>query len=70
MDKNVRGLQLHLKRKAQKQKVIQAMDKCIKRLDHMLSPEGRQEVAEREILLRKRRAFDIKGYVKNLYGRR
>ena len=70
MDKNVRGLKLHLKRKAQKQKVIQAMDKCIKRLDHMLSPEGRQEVAEREILLRKRRAFDIKGYVKNLYGRR
>jgi hypothetical protein len=70
MDKNVRGLRLHLKRKAQKQKVIQAMDKCIKRLDHMLSPEGRQEVAEREILLRKRRAFDIKGYVKNLYGRR
>ena len=70
MDKIVRGLKLHLKRKAQKQKVIQAMDKCIKRLDHMLSPEGRQEVAEREILLRKRRAFDIKGYVKNLYGRR
>jgi hypothetical protein len=70
MDKNVRGLRLHLKRKAQKQKVIQAMDKCIKRLDHMLSPEGRQEVAEREILLRKRRAFDIKGYVKSIYGRR
>jgi hypothetical protein len=70
MDKNVRGLKLHLKRKAQKQKVIQAMDKCIKRLDHMLSPEGRQEVAEREILLRKRRAFDIKGYVKSIYGRR
>ena len=70
MDKNVRGLKLHLKRKAQKQKVIQAMDKCIKRLDHMLSPEGRQEVAEREILLRKRRAFDIKGYVKSMYGRR
>ena len=70
MDKIVRGLKLHLKRKAQKQKVIQAMDKCIKRLDHMLSPEGRQEVAEREILLRKRRAFDIKGYVKSIYGRR
>jgi hypothetical protein len=70
MDKNVRGLKLHLKRKAQKLKVIQAMDKCIKRLDHMLSPEGRQEVAEREILLRKRRAFDIKGYVKSIYGRR
>ena len=70
MDKNVRGLKLHLKRKAQKQKVIQAMDKCIKRLDHMLSPEGRQEVAEREILLRKRRAFNIKGYVKSIYGRR
>ena len=70
MDKNVRGLQLHLKRKAQKQKVIQAMDKCINRLDYMLSKEGRAEFAERERLLRARKSFDIKGYVKNLYGRR
>ena len=70
MDKNVRGLKLHLKRKAQKQKVIQAMDKCIKRLDHMLSPEGRQEFSERERLPRERKAFDIKGYVKSVYGRR
>ena len=70
MDKNVRGLQLHLKRKAQKQKVIQSIDKCINRLDYMLSPEGRQEFSERERLLRERKAFDIKGYVKSIYGRR
>ena len=33
------------------------MDKCIKRLDHMLSPEGRQEFSERERLLREEKGI-------------
>jgi len=70
MDKKVRGLKLTLKRKAQKEKIKNAIDNCFNRLDYMLSPEGRQEFSERERLLRERKAFDIKGYVKSIYGRR
>ena len=70
MDKKVRGLKLTLKRKAQNEKIKNAIDNCFNRLDHMLSPEGRQEFSERERLLGERKAFDIKGYVKSIYGRR
>ena len=48
MDKKVRGLKLTLKRKAQNEKIKNAIDNCFNRLDHMLSPEGRQEFSERE----------------------
>lgn len=70
MDKTVRGIKLHLKRKAQNEKIKRAIDNCFNRLDHMLSKEGRQELAEKERLLRERKAFNIKNYVKSLYGRR
>ena len=70
MDNKVRGLKLHLKRKAQKEKIKNVIDNCFNRLDYMLSKEGRAEFDERERLLRARKSFDIKGYVKNIYGRR
>ena len=70
MDKTVRGIKLHLKRKAQKEKIKNAFDRCFNKIDHILSPEGRQEFAEKERLLRERKAFNIKNYVKSLYGRR
>tara|TARA_R110000868_G_scaffold154576_3_gene380631 strand:+ start:1403 stop:1615 length:213 start_codon:yes stop_codon:yes gene_type:complete len=70
MDNYVRGLKLHIKRKAQDQRIKNAIDNCFNRLDYMLSKEGRQEFAEKEILLKKQKAFDVRGYVKSIYGRR
>ena len=53
MDNYVRGLKLHIKRKAQNQRIKSAIDNCFNRLDYMLSKEGRQEFDEKEILLKK-----------------
>ena len=53
----------------QKEKIKKAIEEWKKKVDHLLPQEGRQEFSERERLLRKRKAFDIKGYVKSIYGR-
>lgn len=70
MDKNVRGIKLHLRRKTDKERAKQVIDRCFKRIDYILSPEGRKEANEKRELSRKREAFNFREFVKNIYGRR
>ena len=70
MDKNVRGIKLHLSKKADKEKAKQVIDRCFERIDYILSPKGRKEAFEKRELSRKREVFDFKKFVRNIYGRR